>query len=588
MTKNIGRGLLCMLATSTLLFLVRCKGSESVKCSWGEVCPEGLVCHEPTEGCVLPDQISSCIDKNDYEPCEYPGSSPHNVCRNGICIIPACGDSILDPGEDCDGTDLGGATCESLGLGEGTLRCNTNCTFDTSGCELVPVCGNNVREGNEVCDGHDLGGETCDSLGYYEGGVLGCSDDCMDFDTSGCQGGVCGDGVINGPEVCDGHDLGGETCDSLGLLYGELGCLDDCSGFDTSGCMQWMSISSGRSHTCGIKTNGTVWCWGFNSNGQLGNGQSGSNLRSRFPVQVLNLTDVSTISSGHYHTCATKTDGTTWCWGQNYYGQLGDGSLTNSSTPVQVLGLTDVSAISGGHRHTCAIKTDKTAWCWGCNEYGQLGNGTNDDTNTPVQVLNIVDISAISNGRSHTCAIKTDKTAWCWGRNQCGTLGDGTNNNSNTPVQVVNLADVSSISSGYLLHTCATKTDGTAWCWGCNIWGNLGDGTDSGSYTPVQVLNLTNASAISSGFGHTCATKTDGTTSCWGYNGTGNLGDGTTDDSLIPVQVEQLTDVSVISSGSDHTCAIEGNGTAWCWGRNEFYQLGDGTTDDSNTPVEVE
>ena len=234
MRKSFANLLVSIVVVLILVPLSGCPGSKSEKCSWGEVCPPGQVCHEPNEQCVLPDQISSCRDEDEYESCNYPGSPPHAQCRNGICIVPVCGDSIIDPEEQCDGENLGGATCESLGLGEGTLGCKADCTFDTSSCELGSMCGNNIMEGDEVCDGDDLDGQTCQTQGFY-GGTLACSDDCMEFDTSRC-GGYCGDGTINGPEVCDGLSLGGETCESQGLYEGTLVCLEDCTGFDTSGC----------------------------------------------------------------------------------------------------------------------------------------------------------------------------------------------------------------------------------------------------------------------------------------------------------------------------------------------------------------
>ncbi len=234
MKKGFVVGLFSIIAPFALSLLPGCPGSKAEKCSWGAVCPPGEVCHEPTEQCVLARQVSACLDKNEYEPCEYPGSPLDTVCRNGICIIPRCGDSIVDQGEDCDGENLGDATCESLGMGEGTLVCNTNCTFDTSGCNLGSVCGNNVREDSEVCDGEDLGEETCVSQGYYEG-TLGCLSDCTDFDVSACNG-YCGDGEINGDEVCDGLSLAGETCESQGFYEGTLGCLSDCTDFDVSAC----------------------------------------------------------------------------------------------------------------------------------------------------------------------------------------------------------------------------------------------------------------------------------------------------------------------------------------------------------------
>ena len=691
MRKIIAAPLFSFIAALTLSFLPGCPGSKAEKCPWGEVCHPGEVCYKPTEQCVLPDQISSCRDKDDYEPCDYRDSPLYSVCRNGICLVPSCGDSIIDPGEICDGTDLGGETCESIGyheggvLGclsdctgfdtsgcaggycgdgrvngdevcdgddfgaescqtqgfhEGNLVCHEDCTefdasdchgfcgdgikngpevcdetemgeetcltqgfyagtlacsddcmeFDTSGC--IGFCGDAVINGPEVCDGLNLGGATCESVGYYGGGALGCLDDCSGFDTSECQGGYCGDGEINGDEVCDGHDLGIETCLSVGMGYGELACMDDCSGFDTSDCVQWVSISSGDSHTCAVKSNGTAWCWGSNSHGQLGNGEDGTLIYETTPVQVLGLTDVSVISNGGSHTCAIKSDKTAWCWGDNFRGQLGDGTINNSNTPVQVVNLSDVSTISSGDSHTCAIKSDKTAWCWGINNTGQLGNGESgmlSYSQIPVQVVGLTDVSSISSGFYHTCAVKSDGMAWCWGWNNVGQLGNGKENfhePERIPVQVIELTNVSAISTGSI-HTCAVDNDGATWCWGSNQYSQLGDGTNDDSNTPVQVVNLTDVSSISNGNDHTCAVKNDETAWCWGLNSDGQLGDGTNDESNIPVLVVNLTNVSSISNGKNHTCSIRNDGTAWCWGLNTSGQLGDDTTENSTTPVEV-
>ena len=259
MRRSVVKAVVSVLAILILAPLSGCPGSKTEKCSWGAVCPTNQVCHDETEQCVLPDQIFSCRDQDEYDSCAYPGSPPNTACRNGICIVPVCGDSVTDPDEECDGDDLGGQTCESLGLGGGTLGCSSNCMYDKSGCEFGSVCGNNNKEGDEVCDGEDLDGETCQTQGFY-GGTLACSDSCMEFDTSGCVG-YCGDGTINGGEVCDGSMLGGETCETLGYYEGGvLGCLDDCSGFDESEC---------EGGYCGDETiNGDEVCDGENHNGE--------------------------------------------------------------------------------------------------------------------------------------------------------------------------------------------------------------------------------------------------------------------------------------------------------------------------------
>jgi len=343
------------------------------------------------------------------------------------------------------------------------------------------------------------------------------------------------------------------------------------------------TFSLGGHHTCVLKSDGTLWCWGNNGYGQLGDNTTTSRIT---PVQVVNLTNVVSIATGNAHSCALKSDGTVWCWGYNYYGQLGDGTTTNRLTPVQVSGLTNVVSIALGYYHSCALKSDGTVWCWGYNGYGQLGDNTTTDRHTPVQVVNLTNVVSIATGNAHSCALKSDGTVWCWGRNGYGQLGDGTTTNRLTPVQVSGLTNVVSIALGYY-HSCALKSDGTVWCWGRNGYGQLGDGTTTNRLTPVQVVNLTNVVSIALGYYHSCALKSDGTVWCWGYNYYGQLGDNTTTDRHTPVQVVNLTNVVSIATGNAHFCALKSDGTVWCWGYNGYGQLGDGTTTNRLTPVQT-
>jgi alpha-tubulin suppressor-like RCC1 family protein len=275
----------------------------------------------------------------------------------------------------------------------------------------------------------------------------------------------------------------------------------------------------------------TAWGWGNNDNGQLGDGRT---ISQDTPVQVKGpggtgfLTDVSAIAGGTAHSVALKSDGTVWAWGDNYYGQLGDGTTTDQHTPVQVKGpegtgfLTDVSAIAVGWFHTIALKSDNTVWAWGGNYYGQLGDGTTTDQHTPVQVKGpggtgfLTDVSAIAGRSNHTIALISDHTVWTWGHNHFGQLGDNTTTDQHTPVQVKGpggtgfLTDVSAIAGGYC-HTIALKSDTTVWAWGGNYYGQLGDGTATDRYTPVQARGpggggfLITASRIAAGLYHTLA-----------------------------------------------------------------------------------
>ena len=343
------------------------------------------------------------------------------------------------------------------------------------------------------------------------------------------------------------------------------------------------SISAGDGFSCAI-SNGAAKCWGYNGDGQLGDGTSTS--RS-VPVQVIGLeTSVTVIAAGNLHSCATQ-NGVAKCWGYNGYGQLGDGTDEDSNTAVQVNGLNaNVTAIATGNLHSCAIQNG-AAKCWGHNERGQLGDGTNKDSNTVVQVNGLnANVTAIAAGVSHNCAIQNG-AAKCWGVNYSGQLGDGrTFTSRSIPVQVTGLnANVTAIAAGSY-YSCAIQNS-TVKCWGWNEYGQLGDGTYRSRNTPEQVDRLTaNVTAIAGGFSHTCAIQ-NGAAKCWGWNGYRQLGDGTDRSRNAPVQVHDLSaDVMAIAAGFSHTCAVQ-NGVVKCWGWNEYGQLGDDTRIFRSAPVPV-
>ncbi|WP_295392505.1 CARDB domain-containing protein [uncultured Thiodictyon sp.] len=334
-------------------------------------------------------------------------------------------------------------------------------------------------------------------------------------------------------------------------------------------------IAAGYDHSLALKPDGTLWAWGHNGYGQLGDGTTTDRLA---PVNV--LTGVAAVAAGSSHNLVLKPDGTLWAWGSNWIGQLGDGTATNRLTPVQVQVLTGVAAVAAGDYHTMALKPDGTLWAWGYNWIGQLGDGTVTSRDAPVQVL--TGVAAVAGGGKHTLALKTDGTLWAWGGNWDGQLGDGTTTERYAPVQV--LTGVAVVATGSS-HTLALKTDGTLWAWGDNWVGQLGDGTTTNRLTPVQVQVLTGVAAVAAGAYHTLALKTDGTLWAWGYNAYGQLGDGTYLNRSAPVQV--LTGVAAVAAGDYHTLAIKPDGTLWAWGGNWHGQLGDGTTTQRQSPVHV-
>lgn len=317
------------------------------------------------------------------------------------------------------------------------------------------------------------------------------------------------------------------------------------------------------------------------------------------------------VSLGNGHTCVVMNGGVK-CWGKGNQGQLGNDTTSNSVTPVDVKAasssadlLTNVTSIAAGNLHTCALLQDTTVKCWGWNSNGQLGNGSTSSESTPVTVDSLNNIIALAAGNEHTCALLASGGVKCWGSNSDGQLGRAsnvlTNNRSTSAIDIAGIQNATAISAGYAF-TCVLIQSGQVKCWGDNAQGQLGDGSDSDSYTPVDVKAasggsepLSNVRSISVGSEHACALLANTTAKCWGYNDYWQLGIGTSGRPMTPVNVvtsdtdnNPLTGVLAISAGESHTCVVMQNTGAKCWGLGERGQLGDGTTEyRRNTPVDV-
>jgi alpha-tubulin suppressor-like RCC1 family protein len=317
-----------------------------------------------------------------------------------------------------------------------------------------------------------------------------------------------------------------------------------------SGLTNATVIAAGDYHTCARVSNGSVQCWGNNSNRQLGIGST--NLHSTTPAPVAGLSTATDIAAGYFHTCATLSNGIVQCWGLNSAGQLGDGTTTNSPAPITVNGITASTAIDTGRYHTCALHSNGSVQCWGLNSEGQLGDGSSIlQSTTPVTVSGITTATAIAAGDYHTCALLSGGSVQCWGGNFNGQIGNGTFTRSSTPVAISGLTTAIAIATGGN-HTCALLFGGSVQCWGENVKGQLGNGTFTSSSTPVPVSGLTTAIAIATGGNHTCALLSGGSAQCWGDNFDGQLGNGTIVDALVPVPVvtEINTALSLIWTSS--------------------------------------
>jgi alpha-tubulin suppressor-like RCC1 family protein len=293
--------------------------------------------------------------------------------------------------------------------------------------------------------------------------------------------------------------------------------------------------SHGKAHTLALTEDGRVWALGENNFGQLGNGTFGGEALE--PVMVNKLDGIVAVLAGNKHSVALKKDGTVWTWGYNGSGQLGDGTTRHSSVPDKVAGLSNVKAIASGSGHIVALKNDGTIWAWGGNQSGQLGNGQNVDCKTPTQVSGLRDVTAIAAGAFNTAAVKKDGTLWAWGFNGKGQLGNGGNERSTIPVRVSGIDDVHAVAAGDW-HVVALKHDGTVWAWGSNNVSQLGSSKASYSFSPVQVPGLNNVADITASVGHTIAIASNNTVWAWGDAGTGQWGNGMSlEGSVSPVQV---------------------------------------------------
>ncbi len=370
-------------------------------------------------------------------------------------------------------------------------------------------------------------------------------------------------------------------------------------------CRRFKQISSGVRYTCGISRSKRAYCWGFNYNGQLGNG---SNISQYLPTQVdtsllIVQNNFKQIDTGATHTCgisANNTNDGVFCWGNNSNGQLGSGNNVSYNRPTypinnnNLVGGNNFLDISSGFSHSCGVGTDFKAYCWGLNNFGQLGAGNTNNTNLPVSVSNnqMFDIDA---GDLHSAGnLYLNSSAATWGAGSQGQLGNYGSSPQSTPVTLYGLPLIKLTAGSQ--HSCAIHAlTAAVYCWGSGQMLGNGNNTNTNYPVPINTSGLgipnTFVSVSTSNF-TTCAIHQSGAVYCWGTNQSGQLGNGTTSSSLTPVEVDTTginkpNHFTQISAGNDHTCAIHENGETYCWGSNSSGCLGTGNTNISTVPIAV-
>lgn len=365
-------------------------------------------------------------------------------------------------------------------------------------------------------------------------------------------------------------------------------------------CVTWTGLGSGygASHTCGLRAAAgggqDLYCWGYNYYGQLGLGYATTTGCSCVPSASSSpvLSVVSAVALGYGHTCGLLTNGTVACWGVNDEGQVGVGGTTSVWNATTLPSLSGVTAIAAGYAHTCAVASRGNVYCWGRNREGQLGNGGTAGATSPVWVRGISSVIAIACGRYHTCAVTSSGDMHCWGYNAFGQLGNGDISDVYSPSATPVLTGVAGVAAGNA-HTCARTSAGEVHCWGWVYFGQLGLGYLSQSAvgcncvtSPPLAPVMTRVAHITAGEHHVCALSTAGGVYCWGINNYGQLGNGYHNaEVLSPPSTPVLTGALAISAGVGHTCALMTSGSIECWGNNENGQYGDGGTSSVYAPT---
>jgi alpha-tubulin suppressor-like RCC1 family protein len=506
-------------------------------------CPQSIQVECGPDNCTGCCFEGSCLSGDQLQACGSAGGGcqvcveEQTNCVQGRCVAVTASDAGPDAGgRDAGGHFDAGGLDASSEVDAGAMDSgNDGGTLPDAGCTPACAgksCGPNGCNG--VC-GTCPGGEMCTTAGQ-----------CVSAD-----GGLCGTSACVGPTIAAG---GVHSCalNASGTLRcwgtndnGELGDGNTTATTTPTSVIDLASnvvaVSTGDWHTCAILGTSGLQCWGDNMSGEIGDGTTCDDW---VPTGVVGLgSGVAGVSAGSVHTCAVTSEGSARCWGSNLYGQIGDGSGADQHLPVTVSGLTSgVQAVTASGHHSCALLTGGAVVCWGENTYGELGNGTTNDAPTPVNVSSLsTGASAVSAGNDDTCAMVSGGVQ-CWGENDLGQVGNGVLSSSQpTPANVTGLAGpVISLAVGGS-HACVIVSGGAVQCWGSNNFGQIGDGTNTNRSAATSTMGLSSGVVeIAAGSGHSCARLSTGEVRCWGRNTEGQLGDGSNTNSSVPVTVSSL------------------------------------------------